>query len=253
MIIAQISDTHIALDTEDADRRIADFEATIADINALDPPPDLIVHSGDIVQNGRLDEYRCAAEILSRANAPVYLMVGNKDDRDHLRQTFPSATYLNTDDGFIAYSIEDFPVRLVMLDTLKPGDNKGTLCQLRLDRMTEMIAADTDKPVAVFAHHPPFLVQEGPEPLHFESAEVMQKFRDALMAAPHLTNVYCGHVHRGVAGHVGNIPVLVMTCIATPLRRGDYPAEMRSRPVYHLHRYEQAWGFTSELRIVDGA
>ena len=33
MIIAQISDTHIALDTPDAQQRIQDFELTIADIN----------------------------------------------------------------------------------------------------------------------------------------------------------------------------------------------------------------------------
>ncbi len=39
MILAQISDTHIALDTADADERISDFERTIADINALDPGP----------------------------------------------------------------------------------------------------------------------------------------------------------------------------------------------------------------------
>ena len=53
MIIAQISDTHIALDSPDADQRIRDFELTIADINALDPAPDVIVHTGDIVHNGR--------------------------------------------------------------------------------------------------------------------------------------------------------------------------------------------------------
>ena len=53
MIIAQISDTHIALDTPDAEQRIGDFERTIADINALDPAPDVIVHTGDIVHNGQ--------------------------------------------------------------------------------------------------------------------------------------------------------------------------------------------------------
>ncbi len=36
MIIAQISDTHMALDTREADQRIRDFELTVADINALD-------------------------------------------------------------------------------------------------------------------------------------------------------------------------------------------------------------------------
>ncbi len=53
MIIAQISDTHIALDTPDADQRMRDFASTIADINALEPQPDVIVHTGDILYNGR--------------------------------------------------------------------------------------------------------------------------------------------------------------------------------------------------------
>lgn len=43
MIVAQISDTHLALDTRDAERRMRDFALTIADINALDPAPDVIV------------------------------------------------------------------------------------------------------------------------------------------------------------------------------------------------------------------
>ncbi|MEE8157653.1 MAG: metallophosphoesterase [Gammaproteobacteria bacterium] len=65
MIVAQISDTHIALDTPDADQRIQDFTSTIADINALEPQPDVIVHTGDIVYNGRQDEYarRSSGEI----------------------------------------------------------------------------------------------------------------------------------------------------------------------------------------------
>ena len=81
MIIAQISDTHIALDTPDADQRIRDFALTVADINALDPAPDVIVHTGDIVHNGRQDEYAQAVATLANARAPVYVLTGNKDDR----------------------------------------------------------------------------------------------------------------------------------------------------------------------------
>ena len=88
MIIAQISDTHIALDAPDADRRIRDFEVTIADINALDPAPDVIVHSGDIVHNGLRDEYNQCLSTLAKAAAPVYVMVGNKDDRANLCKRF---------------------------------------------------------------------------------------------------------------------------------------------------------------------
>ena len=69
MIIAQISDTHLTLDTPDADQRRRDFALTIADLNALDPRPDVIVHTGDVAHNGRKDEYSEAAAILGKARA----------------------------------------------------------------------------------------------------------------------------------------------------------------------------------------
>jgi Icc protein len=94
MIIAQISDTHIALDTPDADQRIRDFELTIADINALDPAPDVIVHTGDIVDNGRQDEYAQAVATLAKALALVYVLAGNKDNRANLREAFSAGGYL---------------------------------------------------------------------------------------------------------------------------------------------------------------
>src|SRR6218665_3526743 len=100
MIIAQISDTHIALDTPDSERRIADFERTIADINALDPQPDVIVHTGDILHNGRADEYTVAASILGKARAPVYVIPGNKDDRANLRAAFSGKGYLSPGSDF---------------------------------------------------------------------------------------------------------------------------------------------------------
>ena len=132
MIIAQISDTHIALDTPDADQRIRDFALTVADINALDPAPDVIVHTGDIVHNGRQDEYAQAVAILAKARAPVYVLAGNKDNRANLRAAFSACGYLAPDSDFIDYAIDDYPVRLIALDTLSSGSNKGDFCPERV-------------------------------------------------------------------------------------------------------------------------
>ncbi len=250
MIIAQISDTHIALGTPDADRRIRDFERTIEDINSLNPQPDVIIHSGDIVQNGRLDEYAQAAAIMKEVNGPVHLMVGNKDDRANLRKAFPSTGYLKSSSGFVTYSIDDFPLRLIVLDTLNPGSNKGDFCEDRAASLIELVDADPKKPTAIFAHHPPFIVSEGPDPLHFETEDILERFRSTVQRSSSVLGMFCGHVHRGVAGHVGNIPVLVMPCIATTLRRGDYPPGLTTCPIYHIHKYDPDWGISSEIRIV---
>ena len=106
MIIAQISDTHIALDAPDSDRRLRDFALTVADINTLDPAPDVIVHTGDIVHNGRQDEYAEAAAILAAARAPVYVLAGNKDDRANLRAAFSASGYLAPNSAFIDYAVD---------------------------------------------------------------------------------------------------------------------------------------------------
>jgi 3',5'-cyclic-AMP phosphodiesterase len=250
MIIAQISDTHIALDIADADQRIRDFERTIADINALDPLPDVIVHTGDIVHNGRQDEYARAAAILAKANAPVYVLAGNKDDRVNLRAAFSAGGYLAPDSDFIDYAVERYPVRLVAVDTLSSGGNKGDFCPERARRLIDMIDAETAMPIVVFAHHPPFEVPVGPDPLNFETPEMMARLSRALQHSGRVVAVICGHVHRGTAGHVGSIPATVMPSTATTLRKGQYPALMKTCPVYHVHRFDPAWGFATESRIV---
>jgi len=176
MIIAQISDTHIALDTPDADQRIQDFTSTIADINALDPAPDVIIHTGDIVHNGRQDEYARAVAILAAAHAPVYVMVGNKDNRANLREAFSACGYLAPNSDFIDYAIDDYPVRLIALDTLSSGSNKGDFCRERVRNLIDLIDAETTKPIAVFTHHPPFEVTVGPDPVHFEPPDTMVGF-----------------------------------------------------------------------------
>ena len=251
MIIAQISDTHVALDTRDADRRIRDFEVTIADINALDPAPDVIVHTGDIVHNGRQDEYAEAVAVLAKARAPVYVLAGNKDDRANLRKAFSADGYLAPDSDFVDYAIDDYPVRLIALDTLSSSSNKGDFCRERVRHLIDLIDAETTKPIAVFTHHPPFEVTVGPDLLHFENRDAMSRLRRALQHSGRVVAVFSGHVHRATTGRVASIPASVMPCIATTLRKGEYPADMKTRPVYQVHRFDPVWGFVTESRIVE--
>jgi len=250
MIIAQISDTHIALDSPDAERRISDFERTIADINTLDPAPDVIVHTGDIVHNGRADEYAKAAEILARARRPVYVLVGNKDERANLRAAFAGDGYLDPASGFIDYTIEDYPLRLIAVDTLNTQSNKGDFCTARAQRLIARIDAEKSKPIAVFAHHPPFEVMVGPDRINFETPEMMERLRWAVQHSGRVVAVFSGHVHRGTAGRIAAIPATVMPSIATTLRKGEYPAHMKTLPVYHIHRFDPDWGVATEARIV---
>jgi 3',5'-cyclic-AMP phosphodiesterase len=248
MIIAQISDTHIALDAPDAGRRLSDLALTVADINALEPLPDAIVHTGDIVHNGQHNEYAQAVAVLEKARAPVYVLAGNKDNRVNLRDAFSAHGYLESDFVFVQYGVDTFPIMLIALDTLSSG-NKGDFCDERLRHLTKLIDAESTKPIAVFTHHPPFEVTEGPEPLHFEHPEAMSRLRAALRRSGRVVGVFSGHVHRAAFGDVAGIPATVMPAVATTLRHGKYPAHLKNRPVYQVHRFDPVWGFVTETRI----
>ena len=250
MLIAHISDTHIALDTPDADRRISDLERTITDINSLDILPDVIVHTGDVAHNGRADEYAVVADLLGRARPPVYVMVGNKDNRTTLREAFSSATDLPADLPFVTYAVDDFPVRLIMLDTLDPQSNKGDFCLERATLLAEMLNTKSDKPIAVFAHHPPFEILVGPEPWNFTTDDAMSRLCKGLQASTQIAGIFCGHVHRATTGLIGTVPATVIPPTATPLRWGAYPEAMQARPIYYLHQYEPAFGFSTTTQIV---
>lgn len=251
MIIAQISDTHIELDTPEGEQRLQDFANTIADINALEPQPDVIVHTGDIVHHGRQDEYAAALDILSKARAPVFVLAGNKDNRENLHEAFAPGGYLSSTPDFIDYAVENFPVRLIMLDTMMLGSNKGDFCRERADRLIDMIDADISRPIVVFSHHPPYEVNEGPDAHHFKTKEMAVRLRKALLQKNRVTAVFTGHVHRAVRGDVKGLPGSSMPSIATNLRKGDYPPDKKSRPLYHLHRFDEQGGFITKTRFVD--
>jgi 3',5'-cyclic AMP phosphodiesterase CpdA len=210
----------------------------------------VIVHTGDIAHNGRTDEYAQAAAVLAKARAPVYVLAGNKDSRTELRAAFSAQRYFAPDSNFIEYAIDDYPVRLIVLDTLSSIGNKGDFCCERIRRLIDMIDDETIKPVAVFTHHPPFEVMVGPDRLHFETPEAMSRLGRALQRSGRVVAIFSGHVHRAAAGLVGSIPATVVPCIATTLRRGEYPAQMKLQPVYQVHRFDPTWGFTTETRIV---
>jgi 3',5'-cyclic-AMP phosphodiesterase len=212
--------------------------------------PDVTVHTGDIVHNGRPEEYAQAAAVLATARAPVYVLPGNKDERTNLRAAFAATDYLARGQTFIDYAVEDYPVRLIALDTLCPGHGRGDFRGEQAEHLATLIDAEPNKPIAVFTHHPPFEVTVGPDRFHFTTMEGMARLRETLLRCSRIVAVLSGHVHRAAHGQVGRTPASVVPCIATSLRKGDYPQAMKTRPVYHLHRFDRAWGFITESRVV---
>src|SRR5512134_1028214 len=159
MLIAQISDLHLRTDGSllqgEIDTRRA-LEKCVAHVNALDPRPDLVLATGDLVDLSLPDDYATLRGMLSRLEMPVYVIPGNHDDRDAMRSTFGHLGYLPEIGPFLHYTVEDYPLRLIGLDTMMRGEVSGGLCDTRLRWLAERLAEQPDRPTLIFMHHPPF-------------------------------------------------------------------------------------------------
>ena len=248
MIIAQISDTHIDLDHPQGAVRRRDLARCVDDINRLDPLPDAVVHTGDLTNTGNPKEYEEAKKILGDLAAPLYVTAGNRDDRVALRAAFPADDYLLPESPFLQYRVDEFPVRLMVLDTLSENSNKGDYCAIRADSLRAALADDRSKPTAVFMHHPAFEVVESDYPLQFESWEAVDKISRVLNGDARVIRAFCGHTHRATGGAIGDVPVSSTPSIAVDLRLGTYPDAHQSVPLYQIHRFDAAHGVVSEMR-----
>lgn len=87
MLIAQLSDPHIVAGTPTAEP-VLGLQQALRRALSLDPGPDCILITGDLVEHGRPEEYELLREVLDPIPVPVYVMTGNHDDRDPLLDAF---------------------------------------------------------------------------------------------------------------------------------------------------------------------
>src|SRR5262245_14265893 len=134
MLIAQITETHLKLPGKLAYQRVDTeqmLRACVAQLLQLEPQPDLIVHTGDLTDFGLPEEYANLKSILAPLKAPILAVPGNHDERVAMRTAFAADGYLPAE-GFLHYSVEPGPLRVIGLDTVVPGHGGGELCVQRL-------------------------------------------------------------------------------------------------------------------------
>lgn len=210
MILCQISDLHIK-----PERRLAYglvdtatmLERCVAHIGRLRQEPDAVIVTGDLVDSGTPAEYSLLRELLAPLSMPLYLMPGNHDERRAMRQVFSDHAYLQSTSRFIQYVIDDFPLRLVALDTVIPGQGGGTLCDERLSWLERKLA-ESSKPTVVALHHPPFVTGIG----HMDrvALDASIKLEQIVARHSHVERVIAGHLHRPITVRFGG--TVASTC-----------------------------------------
>jgi 3',5'-cyclic-AMP phosphodiesterase len=205
-LLAQLSDPHIGADWADGDP-VAGFAAAVETVRAMPLRPDVVLVSGDLADHATDAEYEQVRELLAPLQAPLYVLPGNHDDRRALRRHFG----VPGDAGEpVQYSVDLGPLRLVVLDTTRPGEDSGALDSERLDWLDAELAAVPRLPTVVAMHHPPVLTgipawdELGLPAAHRRAlCEVIQRHAQ-------VRRLVAGHVHRTITGELGGRAVLTV-------------------------------------------
>lgn len=258
MLLAQISDLHIKRPGALAYRRVdtaAALVRCIERLNTLAPQPDAVVVTGDLVDTGSPEEYRHLRALLAPLAIPCYLLVGNHDARNTLRDVFADHAYLHTGGEFVQYAVDIGPIRLIALDSQTPGQSAGSLCEARLAWLEAELQAARSKLVIAALHHPPFACGIG----HMD-AQRLEPASSAKLAAlvnrfPNIERVICGHVHRPMhlrfAGTIASAVPAPAHQVALDLRQHAPSAFRLEPPAFALHLFEPAVGLVTHHAYVE--
>lgn len=256
MLIAQITDLHVvepgalAMGKVDTNACLA---RCVARLNDFTPRPDLVLATGDLINNGTAQQYAALRALLAPLELPVFLLPGNHDDRAALRAAFPDHRYLPRGDGFLQYVLEDWPVRIIALDTLVPGETGGALCQRRLAWLADRLGEAPDRPTLIALHHPPFDTGIGfMDRIGLDGREGLAHL---LEFYPRVERVVCGHVHRPVqsrfGGTIASIAPSTAHQIPLALNETQPDAWLCEPPAFHLHLWRPGQGMITHTAYID--
>lgn len=205
--VIHISDTHFGPDRSLLIRganACVRSEALVEAINALPFEPDLIVHTGDVVNDPDEGAYALAAEVLSKLKAPVYYAMGNHDDVGMMKAAMAFGEYgsLVSDDDLLCYQIggaAEGRMEMFVLDGKVPPEDgpHGFVSEDQIEAVLGRISGD--KPVAVFLHYPLTPINSAWIDDHLlvtNGDDLHQRLREKV--GNNLRGIFTGHLHRGL-------------------------------------------------------
>lgn len=242
VVIIQITDTHIVSEGKywknDSKAKTAErLELVIDNINKLPIQPDIIIHTGDIVDDGETTSYKHAKRLLDNLKSKYVLICGNHDNYENLKQVFVDHNYL-LDFNFSQY-ILDFPgLSLILLDTTVVNKEYGELCDYRIEWLETQLQK-IENPIMIFMHHFPLDVKNK----LFDRLNLIEKEKllSLITSNPNVIGLYCGHYHYFKEGVFAKRICWISPSVAPTyvLKNNGKDGLNYSYPSYSIHSFNQ--------------
>jgi len=151
----QISDSHIGFKRDPNHDVTATLQAAVDRIHALPSRPDFILHTGDLTQMSKPEEFDTLEQVLKSVKAPIFYVPGEHDFNDDGAAYHDRHGKGTKGDGW--YSFDHKGVHFVgLVNVAKAGPGGlGLLGHEQLEWLEDDVANLSDSaPVVIFAHIP---------------------------------------------------------------------------------------------------
>lgn len=190
----------------------AKLRAVFEDLRGLKTKPSFILISGDLTQDGDLEDYRHLKRIIGeeseKSGIPVYVGLGNHDSRAAFREGYLGEA--PSEDSYY-YSFVERGLRIVMLNTQVPGTHDGRLDEAQLAWLSEMLDKPAEQGSILVLHHPatatPSALMDGHLLQNPEELANAITGRDVI-------GLLSGHIHFHNIGSLNGIPSCAATGVA---------------------------------------
>lgn len=201
--ILHITDPHLFADAAGELRGTKTYDSlaeVIAHVQSSGWQADLVVATGDIVQDDSAAAYERFRELLEPVGLPVYCIPGNHDVRRLMRAALQEPPFHYCETAALDSWL------LVGLDSCREGYAGGAVSAAEMERLEAEISASDAEHVLVCMHHPPvpmhsrWLDEVGLE----NAAELLALLKDL----EPVRAVLFGHVHQAYDEQHGNVRVV---------------------------------------------
>lgn len=208
--LIQITDTHItghADDRFDGVDTAATLSAVLDRIEQLEPVPEAMLVTGDLVHDPEEAAYDRLLDLLDPVKCPVFCIPGNHDEPGLMHER------LNRGHIHTVKSLTAANWRILLLDTWIPDSHAGRLSKEELQFLADRLDAERPEYSLIALHHPPVsMASTWMDAMGLENADEFLSIADGHTA---VRVVIWGHAHQEYDSRRGQTRLLgtPSTCI----------------------------------------
>lgn len=216
--VLQITDTHLGASEGNQLAGITTQQSldSVLDIAAKETPPDLILLTGDLSDDGSDAAYQRLADRMATTGIPHAWLPGNHDNLEAMSRVWPGQYFQTIGAGEWG---------LILLNSQIPGAVGGALEQSELDRLQAFLDDPQYSYILVCVHHHPVLI--GCDWLDEQRISNADELFALLDVNPKVRGVMWGHVHQEYDDWRGHMRLLgsPSTCVQFAPNQRDFKVD----------------------------